>query len=249
MRGDFRHIDPANARIVLVEAGPHILPSFSPSLSERATCDLAHLGVEVRTGCKVHEIDAEGVTCGSETLRARSVFWAAGVQAAPLDLMPAVATDRAGRIKVSQDFSLAKYPNAFVVGDMASFEVAPGTMLPALAPVAIQGGRHAAGMILRDLRREPRVPFSYRDKGQMATIGKSRAIAETGRLRLTGRVAWLAWLFVHIFYLIGFRSRAAVLAQWTWNYLFSRRESRLITETEWRLPPASGRSNFNRAAV
>jgi NADH dehydrogenase len=245
MRGDFRRIDPANARIFLVEAGPRILSSFSPSLSEQATSDLGHLGVEVRTGCKVDDIDGQGVTCGSEKLRAHSVFWAAGVQAAPLQVTPTVATDRAGRIAVGHDFSLTNYPNVFVVGDMASFEVAPGRMLPALAPVAIQGGRHAAEMILRDLRREPRLAFSYRDKGQMATIGKSRAIAEAGRFKLTGRVAWLAWLFVHIFYLIGFRSRAAVLAQWTWNYVLSKRESRLIMQREWRLPtpwqPPSGR--------
>jgi NADH dehydrogenase len=118
---------------------------------------------------------------------------------------------------------------------MASFEIAPGSLLPGQAPAAIQGGRYAAQMILSDLDHQPRTPFSYRDKGQMATIGKSRAIAERGHLRLTGRVAWLTWLFVHVFYLIGFRNRAVVLSQWAWNYIFSRRESRLITEREWKL--------------
>ena len=235
LRGDFRRIDPASARVVLVEAGSRVLPSFSESLSQRAIHDLVQLGVEVRTGSKVDDIDADGVTIGSEKLLARSVFWAAGVQAAPLHVRPRVETDRAGRIKVTGDLSLAGYPRVFVVGDMASFETAAGTPLPGLAPVAIQGGQHAAEMILCDLNSQPRKIFSYRDKGQMATIGKSRAVAEAGRLRLTGRVAWLAWLFVHLFYLIGFRNRAAVLSQWAWNYLFSRRESRLITEREWKL--------------
>ena len=235
LRGDFHRIDPAEARIVLVEAGPRVLASFAEPLSERAARDLVQLGVEVRVGSKVDAIDAGGVTIGSETLPAHSVFWAAGVQAAQVQIQPPVAIDHAGRIKVTSDFSVAGHPRVFVVGDMASFEVAPGKPLPGVAPAAIQGGRYAAEMILRDLDRQPRTPFSYRDKGQMATIGRSRAIAETGRLTLTGRVAWLAWLFVHVFYLIGFRNRAAVLSQWAWNYLFSRRESRLITEKEWRL--------------
>ena len=235
MRGDFRRIDPAQARVVLVEAGPRVLPSFSEPLSERAKRDLVELGVEVWTSMQVERIDADGVTIGSQRLRAQSVFWAAGVQAARLQIQPPVETDRAGRIKVTSDFSVAGHPNVFVVGDLASFEIAPGHPLPGQAPAAIQGGRYAAQMILRDLDHQPRTPFSYRDKGQMATIGKSRAIAERGRLRLTGRAAWLAWLFVHVFYLIGFRNRAAVLLQWAWNYIFSRRESRLITEREWKL--------------
>ncbi|PYV36727.1 MAG: FAD-dependent oxidoreductase, partial [Acidobacteria bacterium] len=220
MRGDFRRIDPAQARVVLVEAGPRVLAFFSELLSERAKRDLVELGVEVWTGSQVERIDADGVTIGSQKLLAHSVFWAAGVEAARLRIQPPVETDRAGRIKVTGDFSVPGQPNVFVVGDMASFEIAPGKLLPGLAPAAIQGGRYAAAMILRDIDHQPRTLFSYRDKGQMATIGKSRAIAEKGRLALTGRAAWLAWLFVHVFYLIGFRNRTAVLAQWAWNYIF-----------------------------
>jgi NADH dehydrogenase len=235
LRGDFRRIDPAQARVVLIEAGPRVLASFSEPLSERAKRDLTELGVEVWTGKPVERIDADGVTIGAQKLPAHSVFWAAGVQAARLQIDPPVETDRVGRIKVTGDFSVAGYPNVFVVGDMASFETAPGRPLPGLAPAAIQSGRYVAEMILRDLNHQPRTLFLYRDKGQMATIGKSRAIAHMGHLTLTGRTAWLAWLFVHVLYLIGFRNRAAVLAQWAWNYLFSRRESRLITEREWKL--------------
>ena len=235
LRGDFRRIDPAKARVVLVEAGPRVLASFSEPLSERAKRDLTELGVEVWTGKPVEQIDAGGVTIGGQKLLAHSVFWAAGVQAARLQIEPQVETDRAGRIKVTKDFSVDRYPNVFVIGDMASFEIAPGKPMPGLAPAAIQSGRYVAEMILRDLAHQPRTLFLYRDKGQMATIGKSRAIAEIGRLKFTGRVAWLAWLFVHVLYLIGFRNRAAVLLQWAWNYLFSRRESRLITEREWKL--------------
>jgi NADH dehydrogenase len=235
LRGDFRRIDPARARVVLLEAGARVLSSFSKTLSERARRDLAELGVEVRTGERVEGIDADGVTVGSQKILACSVFWAAGVQAAPLEIQPSVETDRAGRIKVNSDFSVAGHPEVFVVGDMACFEVALGKTLPGLAPAAIQGGRYVADMILRDLEREPRATFSYRDKGQMATIGKSRAVAEVGGLVFTGRIAWLAWLFVHVFYLIGFRNRGMVLSQWAWNYLFSKREARLITDREWRL--------------
>jgi NADH dehydrogenase len=250
LAGDFRRIDPAKARVVLIEAGPRILPSFSASLSERARHDLVQLGVEVRTGARVDAIDGNGVTLGSEKVCAQSVFWAAGVQASPLELDSTVERDRAGRIKVAPDYSIPSHRNVFVVGDMAAFEMAPGRLLPGVAPAAIQGGRHAADMILGDLGHQPRVTFTYRDKGQMATIGKSRAIAATRRLTLTGRVAWLAWLFVHVFYLIGFRSRMAVLCQWAWNYVFSRRESRLITEREWRLTsPTSSTRDVQRATV
>jgi len=235
LNGDFRRINPAQARVVLLEGGPRVLASFPKSLSERAARDLAQLGVEVRTGSKVDGIDEGGVTIRSEKLLAHSVFWAAGVRAACVPMQPPVETDRAGRIKVTADFSVPGHSNVFVVGDMASFTLASGEPLPGLAPAAMQGGRYVAETILRDLECQPRRPFSYRDKGQMATIGRSRAIAQTARLTLTGRAASLAWLFVHLFYLIGFRNRAMVLSQWAWNYLFAKRESRLITEKEWRL--------------
>jgi len=235
MRGDFRRIDPSKSHIVLVEAAPRVLTTFSEELSERARRDLVELGVEVRTNAKVDAIDGEGVTIGSQRLAARTVFWAAGVQAERLTIVPAPATDRASRIKVNNDLSIPGYPGVFVVGDMASFEMAPGSFLPGVAQGAIQSGVHAARMILRDLTGETREPFVYHDKGSMATIGKSRAVAQIGRVTLTGRIAWLFWLVVHVYSLIGFRNRLAVLFNWAWNYMFSRREARLITDKEWKL--------------
>lgn len=235
MRGDFRHIDPSRSHIVLVEAAPRVLTTFCEELSERARRDLTELGVEVRTNAKVDAIDADGVTIGSHRLRAKTVFWAAGVQAERLQIIPPVETDRAGRFKVQGDLSLPRHPDAFVIGDMASFEIAPGRLLPGVAQAAIQSGEHAAAMILRDLEGQPRQPFQYKDKGSMATIGKRRAVAEIGKITLTGRTAWLTWLAVHLYSLIGFRNRLAVLFNWVWNYVFSRREARLIIEKEWKL--------------
>ena len=235
MRGDFRRIDPSKAHVILLEAAPRVLTTFSEELSERARRDLAAIGVEVRTGAKVEAIDAEGVTVGNQKIRARTVFWAAGVQAERVTLTPPIEVDRAQRIKVQNDFSVPGYRNVFVVGDMASLERAPGQLVPGVAPAAIQAGEHAAEMILRDLVGEPREAFVYNDKGTMATIGKSRAVAQIGRLALTGRIAWLAWLLIHVYQLVGFRNRIAVVSNWAWNYMFSRREARLITEKEWRL--------------
>jgi NADH dehydrogenase len=235
MQGDFRRIDPAKARIVLLEAAPRVLTAFSDDLSERARRDLTEIGVDVRTDAKVDAIDSEGVTIGSERLPARTVFWAAGVQAERLAVTPALDTDRASRINVSGDYSLPGYANVFAVGDMASLEMAPGQLVPGDAPAAIQAGEHAANMILRDLEGQPRQPFVYQDKGTMATIGKSRAVGQIGRVKLTGRIAWLAWLLIHVYQLIGFRNRLAVIFNWAWNYLFSKRGARLITEKEWKL--------------
>jgi NADH dehydrogenase len=235
MQGDFRRIDPAKARIVLLEAAPRVLTAFSDDLSEHARRDLMEIGVDVRTNAKVDAIDSEGVTIGSERLPARTVFWAAGVQAERLAMTPALETDRASRIKVSGDCSLPGYANVFAIGDMASLEMAPGQLVPGVAPAAIQAGEHAANMILRDLEGQPRQPFVYKDKGTMATIGKSRAVGQIGRVKLTGRIAWLAWLLIHVYQLIGFRNRLAVIFNWAWNYLFSKRGARLITEKEWKL--------------
>jgi NADH dehydrogenase len=235
LRDDFRRIDTAKARVLLLEAGPRVLSSFREDLSERARRDLGELGVEVRTGAKVEAIDEQGVTVGGERIPSRTVFWAAGVQATRLDIQPPPAADRAGRLAVTPDLSLPGHPNVFVIGDMTSLEVAPGSQLPGVAPAAIQTGRHAAAMIRADLAGKPREPFEYFDKGQMATLGKNRAVAQSGRLRFTGRLAWLAWLFVHVAYLIGFRNRYAVLTRWVWSYLFSKRESRLITDRDWTL--------------
>ena len=229
LRGDFRRIDPDSARVVLVEASSRILASFPEPLSKRAVCDLAQLGVEVRPGTRVEHIDAKGVVMNGERLAAHTVLWAAGVKAASLNFTPRVETDRAGRLRVGTDCSIPGHSNVFVAGDMASFDTDGGPPLPGVAPVAMQSGCHAAESILHDLKHERRTRFCYRDKGQMATIGRSRAIVKTNRLTLTGRFAWLAWLLVHVWNLVGFRNRAAVVFQWGWNYLFSRRESRLIT--------------------
>lgn len=235
MAGDFRRIDPSKAHVVLLEAAPRVLTAFSEELSERARRDLAEIGVEVRTNAKVDAIDARGVTIGSQRLDARTVFWAAGVQAERLTITPLIETDRASRIKVNGDYSIPGHANVFAVGDMASLEMAPGQLVPGVAPAAIQAGEHAARMILGDLVGDPRRPFVYIDKGTMATIGKSRAVGQIGRVRLTGRIAWFAWLLIHVYQLIGFRNRLAVLFNWAWNYTFSKREARLITEKEWKL--------------
>ncbi|MEK6324760.1 MAG: NAD(P)/FAD-dependent oxidoreductase [Acidobacteriota bacterium] len=232
---DFRRIDPSQARIILVEMTPRLLASFAEELSEKTRQDLTDLGVEVRTSTRVEDINAEGVQVGSDFIPSKSVFWAAGVQAAKMQIEPSVEMDRAGRIKVKSDLSVPGHENVFVIGDMASFEVRPGNFVPGLAPAAMQEGRHAAKVILSSIRGQERTAFRYVDKGQMATIGKYRAVMESGRLKMTGRIAWMAWLLVHVFYLIGFKNRVAVMVQWAWSYLFSKRGARLITERQWKL--------------
>jgi len=233
---DFRQIDPATARVLLVEAGPRILPAFSEKLSQHATADLISLGVEVRTSAAVTGIDAAGVTIQGERVDAGSVFWAAGVQASSLGRSLGVELDRAGRVHVAPDLSIPRSPDAFVIGDMAHLEEAGYGLIPGLAPAAIQEGKAAARNVLATIAGHPRAAFHYRDKGMMATIGKHKAIAQAGKFRLTGYLAWLAWLFIHVLYLIGFRNRIVVFAQWVWSYLFSKRSARLITTRDWRLP-------------
>lgn len=232
---DFRRIDPSSARVLLLEAAPRILGAFPEDLAARAHHDLQEVGVEVRTSAMVEEIDAHGVVVAGERIPARTVIWAAGVQAARLEFRPEVEHDRAGRVRVAADMSVPGHPEVFVVGDMASLALPDGSLLPGVAPAAIQTGVHAARTVARDIRHQAREPYRYRDKGLMATIGKSRAIALSGKLRLTGRLAWFAWLFVHIYYLIGFKNRLGVMWQWVWSYLFSKRGARLITERDWRL--------------
>ena len=204
MRGDFRRIDPAKAHVVLLEAAPRVLTTFSEELSERARRDLAEIGVEVRTNAKVDAIDAR--RRHDRLAKARRTHGVLGRRSAgrAADDLAAARTDRASRIKVSDDFSVPGYPNVFVVGDMASLEMAPGQLVPGVAPAAIQAGEHAARMILGDLVGEPRRPFVYNDKGTLATIGKSRAVGQIGRFTFTGRIAWFAWLFIHVYQLIGF---------------------------------------------
>jgi NADH dehydrogenase len=233
---DFRNIDPASARVLLLEAGPRILPAFAEELSRHAAEDLRALGVEVRTSSAVTGIDALGVNIGGERIEAKSIFWAAGVQASSLSRLLGVELDRAGRVMVDADLSIPGHPDAFVIGDMAHLEEPGRGLVPGLAPAAIQEGKAAARNILASIGGRPRKPFRYRDKGMMATIGKHKAIAQTGPIRLTGFLAWLAWLFIHILYLIGFKNRISVFAQWVWSYVFSKRGARLITNRDWRLP-------------
>jgi NADH dehydrogenase len=230
---DFRLIDPTKARVVLVEAGPRILASFPASLAARAAAALARIGVEVRTGTPVTRVTPDAVWLGGEQIRARTVLWAAGVAASPLARALGVPLDRAGRVIVKPDLSLPGHDLVFVIGDMAAFRGPDGQALPGLAPVAIQQGQAVARTILRRLAGEPARPFQYRDKGSMATIGRAAAVAVIGRLQLSGLPAWLAWLFVHIMFLIGFRNRFLVLFEWAWAYLSWQRGARLITG-QWR---------------
>ncbi len=225
---DFRRIDPQSAEILLLEGGPRILSSFEPSLSEKAVRHLDDLGVRVRTEAVVTGIDETGVSLGAERIRAATVIWAAGIRATSLTDKLGVPIDRAGRLTVAPDLSLPGFPNAFAIGDMTYFEQ-DGKALPGVSPVAMQMGRHAALNILNDLRGRARDNFRYLDKGSMATIGRKAAIAEIGRLRLSGFPAWMAWLLVHIWFLIGFRNRFAVMFNWAWSYFTYQRGARLIT--------------------
>jgi NADH dehydrogenase len=232
---DFRRINPAGARVLLLEAGPRVLPAFSEDLARHAAADLAKLGVEVRTSSQVEEIDREGFRTGGERIPARSIFWAAGVQAERIGRTLGVSLDKAGRVHVGPDLSVPGHPEAFAIGDLAHLEV-EGKLVPGLAPAAIQEGRAVARNIVASIDGRPRIPFRYVDKGSLATIGKHRAVGQIGRFKFTGRFAWLTWLFVHILYLVGFKNRVAVFLEWTWSYVFSRRGARLITRTDWRLP-------------
>ncbi len=225
---DFRRINPASARIILLEGAPRVLPQYPEDLSEAAKRQLIGLGVEVHTGAQVTAIDAEGAVVGSERIPARTVIWAAGVAASPLARSLGVPLDRAGRVLVEQDLSVPGHPEIFVVGDLAAVKC-DGKPVPGVAPAAIQEGKHAGQSIAREIRGLSRLPFHYRDKGSLATIGAKAAVADLGRVKFTGLIAWLAWLLVHIFYLIGFRNRVLVLLEWAWSYLAKDRGARLIT--------------------
>jgi NADH:ubiquinone reductase (H+-translocating) len=234
---EFRNIDATLARVILLEAGPRILPMFSESQAARATRDLEHLGVQVWTNSAVTMIDRQGVEVGAERIAAATVLWAAGVKASPLGKIAGFEVDRAGRVLVEQDLSVKGRPNVFVAGDQSSFSHQTGRPLPGVAQVAIQQGRFLAKTIRADLAGAPRGKFAYADKGQMATIGRRRAIVEIGRWRLAGFFAWLMWLCVHIYFLTGFKNRLLVVIQWAWSYLTFRRGARLIVNKEWRFNP------------
>jgi NADH dehydrogenase len=242
---EFRHIDPADAQILLIEAGDRILPAYPPDLSAKAEQSLQRLGVVVRTKTMVTDVQKEFVAVkwagGMERVPTQAVVWAAGVQASPLAKSLAEATgaelDRAGRVSVQPDLSLPSHPEIFVLGDMANCAHQDGRPLPGVAPVAIQQGRYVTKLIAARLRRRSamadgnRFPaFHYRDRGNLATIGRKAAVADFGKLRFSGALAWLLWLVVHLLNLVSFRNRILVLIQWGWNYFTFDRSARLITD-------------------
>ena len=230
---DFSHIEPSSARIVLIEAGKHILPSFSPELSRRAMRDLEKLGVTVWTSTRVTNITPDGVQLGNEMVGSKTVLWAAGVKASAINAKLGVPLDPQGRVEIDENLRVIGVDHIFAVGDMARLTDKKYGVLPGLAPVAMQQGRWVARNVLRALNKQPLQPYRYLDKGQMATIGRKKAVSEYRGLKMTGLIAWLAWLVVHIYYLVGFRSRLFVLLQWISSYVLFKRGARLITGGDW----------------
>lgn len=229
---DFRRINPSSARVILVEARDHVLPVYPTKLSAKAEQQLRGLGVEVMTGVVVKNIDEHSVAVGDHQIATRTVLWAAGVEASGIAKTLDVALDRAGRVMVNADLSIPGHPQAFVAGDLAALD----KPVPGVAPAAIQEGIHAARNIMRMIEGQQPRPFRYRDKGSLATIGRAAAVADIRGIRLSGFVAWFAWLAIHIFFLIGFRNRLLVILQWAWAYVTSQRGARLITGRDWHRP-------------
>ncbi|MEO7363249.1 MAG: NAD(P)/FAD-dependent oxidoreductase [Gemmatimonadaceae bacterium] len=227
---EFRHSDPRKARVILIEAGPRLLAAFPEDLAAKAQRMLEHLGVEVRLGVAVTDVRAGVITVGDKQLYAHTVVWAAGNVASFLGAQLGAPVDRAGRVKVEPDLSVPGHPEVFVIGDLTYLERPDGRPIPGVAPTANQTGAHAAKMILRTLRNEPHTPFKYFNKGDLATIGRSKAIAAFGKLHLSGTLTWLLWLFVHLLYLVGFRNRLSVLVQWGYAYFTYQRGVRLIPD-------------------
>lgn len=239
LKKDFRNIDPELTRVLLIEAGDRPLNSFSKKLSDSAIKDLEDLGVQVRTLSRVTAITADGVSLGTEFIESKTVFWGAGVEPSSLSKKVSVYLDRAGRVLVNHDLSLPDHERIFVIGDMSAFKRSDGTFLPGLAPVAMQQGRFVARQIRRSIAGKKREDFIYRDKGQMATIGRSKAVAQFKNLELSGFLAWMAWIFVHIYFLAGFKNKFFVFIDWVWSYLSFKKGSRLIVDKEWRSVPRS----------
>jgi len=232
MNREFRHIDPRQSRILLIEGSPRVLAAYSQELSRKAEIQLQRLGVEVRTSHAVTHIEPGAVWIGDQKIPASVVLWAAGVAASPLGRQLRVPLDRAGRVLVQPDLSLPGYPQVFVIGDLAALNDENGKMLPGVAQVAIQQGDWVAEMIARDLENQPRRTFHYHDKGSLATIGRAAAVAQFGKFEMSGYFAWLAWLFIHILFLIGFRNRLLVMIQWAASYITYERGARLITGSD-----------------
>lgn len=226
---EFRSIDPKRARIILLEGGPRVLAAYPEDLSRSAEEQLHQLGVEVRTSALVTKVEPGSVYVGQTHLPAAVVLWAAGVAASPLGKSLGAPVDRAGRVLVNPDLSLPGHPEVFVVGDLAWLKDVNGVVVPGVAPAAMQEGKWTAHNILRELKGEARKPFKYWNKGNLATIGRAAGIAEFGKIHISGFLAWLSWLFVHIFFLIGFRNRILVMIQWAWSYFTYERGARLIT--------------------
>jgi len=226
---EFRSIDPSRSRIILLEGGPRALPTYPEDLSASAEKQLRQMGVEVRTNAMVTNVEDRLVTVGQEKIPAAAILWAAGVSASPLGKMLGAPTDRAGRVIVEPDLTIPGHPEVFVVGDLAASKMKDGNLVPGVAPAAIQMGKYAAKQIKRVVAGQPREPFEYWDKGSLATIGRSHAVADFGRFHVSGYFAWLSWLFVHLFFLIGFRNRLLVMMEWGWSYLTYNHSARLIT--------------------
>ena len=239
LAADFRTIDPRSARVTLLEAGPRLLPAFDAVLSEKAKRSLEKLGVEVLVNAMVTDCDPSGVSIGAERIETRTIVWGAGVRASAAGKWLGVETDRVGRVKVAADLSVPGHSNVFVIGDTAHALDRKGQPLPGVAPVAKQQGAYAAGAIVARLAGASPAPFHYRDFGSLATIGRRSAVAELGRVRLSGYLAWWLWGLAHIYFLIGFRNRLAVAMNWAWNYVSFQRGTRLITGADPEADPAS----------
>jgi len=229
LANEFRSIDPKRTRVVLLEGGPRVLPAYPEDLSRTAEEQLRHLGVEVQTSALVTQVEPGSVHIGESKLPATVILWAAGVAASPLGKKLGAPVDRAGRVLVNPDLSIPGHPEVFVVGDLAALKDENGNWLPGVAPVAMQEGKATAHNIGNELRGEPRKNFHYWNKGSLATIGRAAAVADFGKIHVSGFLAWLSWLFIHIFFLIGFRNRLIVLIQWAWSYLTYERGAWLIT--------------------
>ncbi|MDD5729997.1 MAG: NAD(P)/FAD-dependent oxidoreductase [Candidatus Omnitrophica bacterium] len=237
---DFRNLGAKKMRVVLIEAGDRILPPFSEKMSKRAQKDLESLGVEVRTQSRVTNIDKSGVEIGNEKIEAKTVLWAAGVEASAINKTLGMDLDRAGRVTVGPDLSIKGYPEVFVLGDQANCPDKDGKPLPGVASVALQQGTFAGKNILRELKGLPRKNFKYFDKGKATTIGKSKAIVEIGPLKFGGFFAWIIWLIVHIWFLTGFENRVVVLLRWAWVYIWHHHGARIIISRNWRFYPEQG---------
>jgi NADH dehydrogenase len=235
LNGEYRRIDSRKARVVLIEGSDRVLPPYPPDLSENAKTQLEQLGVEVRTGCRVTGIDANGVTYtgpnGEEHLAAKTVIWSAGVAASPIGKSLGVQVDRAGRVPVGTDLTIPGHPEVYVVGDLAA-ATSEGKPVPGVSPAAKQMGRTAARNILLHMQGKPPEAFKYKDYGSLATIGRKSAVAQVGKFKFSGLSAWLFWLFVHIYFLIGFRSRLMVMTDWAWAYFTFERNARLVVGTD-----------------